>query len=217
MTPERKRHACLWAAASLLALSLFFIQSGRDLETKSLLKPFKDFPVALGKWRAVGADKKLDARTLAILGPQDYLLRNYVGPRGGAAALFLAYFGLQKQPHMIHSPRHCMPGAGWQIARRESVPVVAAGREYRVNRMLLTNGVERLSVLYWYQGRGRVQDNEYLDRLNLIWDGIFRHRSDGALVRLSQVVRPGPGGGDPLASQVRLAELIIPALNGFLP
>ena len=217
MKAARKRQVLLWGAAALMALSLLVIQSGRDLERQHLLKPFAGFPASLGPWQAVGPDRKLDARTLEVLGPQDYLLRNYISADGHAAALFLAYFGLQKQPHMIHSPRHCMPGAGWQITRREAVSVPVEGRSYRVNRMLLSNGMERLSVLYWYQGRGRVQDNEYLDRLNLIWDGIFLHRSDGALVRLSELVRNGPGGGDPLDSQIRLAARIIPALKGFLP
>ena len=39
-------------------------------------------------------------------------------------------------------------------------------------------------VYFWYQGRDRNFTNEYAAKFYMVWDGIWRRRTDGALVRL---------------------------------
>ncbi len=49
-----------------------------------------------------------------ILGPGDFLLRDYQDPANGAEVdLFIAYFPSQRSGDAIHSPKNCLPGAGW--------------------------------------------------------------------------------------------------------
>ncbi|MBA4358872.1 MAG: EpsI family protein, partial [Desulfovibrio sp.] len=156
-----------------------------------------------------------DSRTLDLLKPQDYLVRNYLDGRGRNCAVFVAFFGLQQEGQMIHSPRNCLPGGGWQIKSRELVQVQGQGGPWLVNHLIIGQEMDRLSVLYWYQGRGRVEPNEYLDRLRLITDGIWRQRSDGALVRITAV--QNPQDADVVAAQLRMAGDLIPALGRLLP
>jgi EpsI family protein len=63
-------------------------------------------------------------------------------------------------------------------------------REIRPNRYVFAKGAEREIVIYWYQSRGRVIANEYVEKLYLIRDAILRNRSDGALVRFSTAATP---------------------------
>ena len=42
----------------------------------------------------------------------------------------------------------------------------------------------RQLTYYWYQGRGRNFTSEYDAKFYMVWDGIWRRRTDGALVRL---------------------------------
>jgi len=46
-------------------------------------------------------------------------------------------------------------------------------------------------VYYWFQQRGRLVTNEYMMKWWLFWDSMNVHRTDGALMRLTTVLRPG--------------------------
>lgn len=205
------------AVALMLALVLLVAHMALDLKPRRLRAPLSTLPATLGPWNAVGNDRKMDQATLQLLSPQDYLLRTYLGPHNMFAMVFVAYFGMQRQGQMIHSPRHCLPGAGWQIFKRSQVTVAGPRGPVRINHMIMVRDLERLSVLYWYQGRGRIEYSEYLDRLYLVWDGLRRHRSDGALVRITTPINDAAELKKILAGQVKLAEALMPALRRIFP
>jgi len=52
------------------------------------------------------------------------------------------------------------------------------------NRVLLANQGVRALVYYWYQGRGRVEANEYKVKWNLLRDAAVDGRTEEALVRI---------------------------------
>lgn len=214
MKPDRKTLG-LFMVALLLAAAALLMASSQSVEPQKLQKPLKDLPLVLGTWRGTGLDHKLDQDTLDLLKPSDYLLRNYVDPLGRVTAVFIAFFELQQEGQIIHSPRHCLPGGGWQISSRTEVEVPGASGPYKVNRLILSKNLHKLSVLYWYQGRGRVGANEYYDRLCLVLDGLFKDRSDGALVRLTSAM--DESNPEVLKEQIALAANIIPAMDQLLP
>ena len=49
--------------------------------------------------------------------------------------------------------------------------------------MAQKNNMRQL-VYFWYQGRGRNFTSEFAAKFYMVWDGIWRRRTDGALVRL---------------------------------
>lgn len=209
------RPLTIWSATLMLLVTALLIHQGQNVRPQHLQKPLGSLNLALGSWRAVGPERTLDVPTLKLLKPQDYLLRNYLDPHGRLCALFIAYFGLQQEGQIIHSPRHCLPGSGWHIESRKEVEVSVGKKKWRVNHLIITYDVNKLSVLYWYQGRGRVEANEYLDRLHLLIDGIFLQRTDAALIRLTSVLNPADPGT--LTRQIKMAQALIPAMNGILP
>jgi len=117
---------------------------------------------------------------------------------------------------MIHSPKHCMPGSGWNPVESSIVSIGVSGsaESYKVNRILFQKGMEKLVMHYWYQGRNRVVANEYLDRFFLILDSIFRHRSEGALVR---VLGPWDSSGKYEKKQEEFIAGLFPILQQHLP
>lgn len=212
---HRRRSVWLFAAAALLACAALAAQTGRDVLALPLRAQLAAVPRELGPWRAMGPDHGLDQRTLQLLQPQEHLLRNYLDERGQVCALFVAYFGAQREGQMIHSPRQCLPGSGWQIKSRREVAVPGPGGGWKVNHLVLALNLDRLSVLYWYQGRGRVEPSEYLDRLRLVGDAFLRGRSDGALVRLTAEIKDS--GPEVAPGQLEMAAALIPALDNILP
>jgi len=70
-------------------------------------------------------------------------------------------------------------------------------------------------VYYWYQGRGRVESNEYWVKLQLLRDSALRGRSDEALVRVVVPVVSGDSAAAELGRRVS-AELV-PEIYRVLP
>ena len=93
--------------------------------------------------------------------------------------------------------------------------VFTAGGPVRVKRYILQNGQQRAPVFYWYQGRGRVEANEYRVKLDLLRDAALRRRSEEALVRI--VVPLDGDEGDAITLAGDVSQIIIPALYDALP
>jgi EpsI family protein len=53
-----------------------------------------------------------------------------------------------------------------------------------LNELVITRGGTKQLVYFWYQGRGRNFTNEFAAKFYMVWDGLFRRRTDGALVRV---------------------------------
>src|SRR6185295_10524902 len=56
----------------------------------------------------------IEANVLRALNPSGYLTRTY---RKGdlKADLFIAFYAQQRSGESMHSPKHCLPGSGWEI------------------------------------------------------------------------------------------------------
>jgi len=177
-----------------------------------------DFPRNLGPW--MGTDITIDADTLRVLGPGDFLLRNY-GTTAAAEApvdLFIAYFPTQRTGDTIHSPKHCLPGSGWQPLSSSRITISFPGRPaFQVNRYLIARGEDRQLVFYWYQAHDRVAASEYWAKFYLVADAIRMNRSDGSLVRLSTPIGRRELPGDAEKRLNALAAEAVTLLDSYIP
>jgi EpsI family protein len=149
----------------------------------------------------------------------DYLMRWYRpsdGATGGPSfSVYVAYYDQQTRGKTIHSPKNCLPGTGWQALASRTADIDTEVGRVTVNRYLLQKDDERALVLYWYQGRGRVEANEYAVKWHLLLDAALRRRSDEALVRV--VVPIANDEGPALELAVQAARVLVPALETVLP
>ncbi len=172
-------------------------------------RSFSSFPVVLDSWR--GQQHNLPLEELTVLQLDDYLLADYQDKAGESVNLYISYYDHQIDRRVVHSPKACLPGSGWQMV---STRVVLAGRARApVNRVLIAKGSDRLLVYYWFDQRGRHLTSEWSVKGYLFWDGVWRGRSDGALVRL---VTPLGRTEDPSRGDQRL-EAFAESLEGTLP
>lgn len=127
-----------------------------------------------------------------IAGMSDYVARVYWRPDSTVAfTTYVGYYDRQTQGKTMHSPRNCLPGAGWEILKADTGSIAANGVRHVVNKYTLKNGATQALVLYWYQGRGRVVANEYTVKWNLLRDAALEGHTEEALVRLViPLVRP---------------------------
>jgi EpsI family protein len=209
-----------WIAAGLLATGALFTVGIDSQKVVPLRAPLATtVPVSLGDG-LVGKDATVSKEEQAVAGMDQYVMR-FFAPANAAAAdaysysVYVGYYETQRQGNTIHSPKNCLPGAGWEALQSTTVPIPTDNGAVRVNQYLLKRKGQEAVVLYWYQGRGRVAANEYAVKWQLLRDAALRGRSDEALVR---VIVPVTGSEtEAVATAVRVATRIVPAVYRALP
>ena len=183
-------------------------------EPVPLRQPLGHLPMAMDGW--LGQDDPLEARIVSALGVSDYVNRAYMSGGGQPVGLYVSYYRSQRTGETIHSPKNCLPGAGWEPVRagRLTIPIAAAPAIV-VNEYLVEKGPAQYLVLYWYQAHGRVIASEYRGKAWLVFDAITRNRTDEALVR---VLTPTRNGEDQArAHAVKFVQALYPHLSRFIP
>jgi len=172
-----------WTALSIIVL-VALLASVYEMPAEQIppRKSFVQFPMKLGKWQ--GKPDFLDGKAQEVLALDDYLLANYRDGRGNKVNVYVAYYLSQSKGHSIHSPRSCLPGGGWNVTYLpEATLQDRRGNNIQVARAMIEKGDYKQLVYFWTQQRGRIITNEFLVKWYLFWDGLTKHRSDGALVR----------------------------------
>jgi EpsI family protein len=148
------------------------------------VRSFNDFPDRVGPWQ--GKRGTLDDDIYNVLGVEEYVLSDFTRPPGRFVNLYIGFYQSQRKGDLIHSPRNCMPGAGWNIVEtgREILTDPETGQPYKVASLVLKRGDQYQMVIYWFHSRGRIIDSEYMQKIWLVTDAIFRNRTDGSFVRL---------------------------------
>ena len=180
-----------------------------------LRAPLRTLPAELAGYR--GADEAISADERRVAGMSSYLFRRFGRDSARAFSVYVGYYDRQTQGRTIHSPRNCLPGAGWEPLESNTRSMATAAGPVMVNRYLLANGQSRALVYYWYQGRGRVAASEYRVKWDLLRDAALRRRSEEALVR---IVVPLPIGGSEVPADTlaaRAAAQLIPEVYRVLP
>ena len=201
-------------ACGLLLASTILLHALSHGEPVPISAPLDSFPKALGQW--AGEDLPLDPRVDNALKADARLLRQYLAPRHDPVWLFIAYYKSQRLGETVHSPRSCLPGAGWEpvSGRRETV-LVAPGRPIVLNRFLVQKGIDRQLVFYWYQSHGRAVASEYRAKAYLVADAIHLNRTDGALVRISVPLLGSEVDGEKTAQE--FIHEMYPLLAHYIP
>jgi EpsI family protein len=207
-------------AATFIALTAILLEARGRVETIVSHPALSSFPNQLGEW--TGKDLTIDQETLDVLGPGDFLLRDYRDSDTQTSLpyvdLFIAYFPSQRAGDTIHSPKHCLPGSGWTPEESARIMLALPGHPpFPANRYVVSRGEDRQLVLYWYWAHDRGVASEYWAKFYLVRDAIAMNRSDGALVRLTTSMLPGEKAQDAQQRLQPFAAKIAPLLNTFIP
>ena len=177
-------------------------------------------PLQIDGW--TGTDDALDQQTLDILGPGEFLMRDYENASQPQPEpwinLYIAYFPTQRQAiRSIRRTIACRARDGfrfretWFSLRVPTVlrsPSTATWFQKRESGNWCCTGFRRMAA-WWPASSGP----------SIIWssDSIRMNRSDGGLVRL---MTPMLDGESPDAAQARLMKLgsqVVPLLDSYIP
>lgn len=208
-----------WTVFLLLGGTALLVQRSGNSEQHLASEALSQFPGAIAGW--IGNDQQIDRETLQVLGARDYVSRVYGRDKQTPPIeLFIVYYPSQRTGAAIHSPQHCLPGAGWSFESSKYVELKDAnGKAHRVGEYIIADENTKDFVIYWYQSHGRSVANEYRAEYYLIADAIRMNRTDGALVRIITPISASSGDG---ASAARIraeafAAQLWPTLPRFIP
>lgn len=225
------RSAKFWAVIALLCAAFFVLNHRGDADNVPYSEPLSQLPETIGHWQS--QDYPLDSDTLAVLGKGDFLNRVYLysgaGSQSGnspnpgyystqAISLFIGYFPTQRTGQTMHSPQHCLPGAGWTFdSQRYTTIQDVNGKNYNVGEYVIGNGETKQFVIYWYEAHGRSIPNEYKAKAYMVADAIRMNRTDGALVRVITPILPNETLATARARAVGFTSQMLPFLPRFIP
>ena len=200
-----------------MALTLMVLGFTNRAETIKPNKSFGTFPMTIGPWQ--GSSSRFDQKIYDKLGVDDSILAAYRSEKDETVQLYVGFYQSQREGDLIHSPKNCMPGSGWNIARTSIEAVDVSDHDIPKNinviKLLLVKGSQKQVVLYWFQSRGRVISSEYLQNIWLVIDSITKHRTDGSFVRvISPVVK---GEDETLKIMKDFIRAVYPYLNEYIP
>ncbi len=205
----------LMSVTACLVVGAVFLGVATKTEAVPIREPLSALPTRIGSWKGQHT-LQFSSKILANLGVDEYVSRFYWRPDRMRVHLYVGYYQSQRQGSTIHSPKNCLPGAGWQPMKSDHITIpVGAGDLIEVNKVMIEKGIEKQVVLYWYQSRGRVIASEYWAKIYLVLDAIGMNRTDGALVRvISPVV-----DSERMAEQqaVDFVKELYPLLGRHLP
>ena len=188
------RSPAAFVPAALLIAGCAFVLHTRGQEAIPLAHPLAGILADVPGYRF--KDQTVSPEERRIAGMTDYVARTYRRDSTIAFTTLVSYYDRQTQGKTIHSPKNCLPGAGWEILRGGTATVVVNGVAHEVNRYVLKNGPAVAVAYYWYQGRGRIVANEYQVKWNLLRDAALSGHTEEALVRIVVPVTAKRGGVD---------------------
>ena len=145
---------------------------------------FSVIPMSLGDTYS-GREYAIDEATEEILKASVSTNRVYSTPDGTVLQLFMAYFESQKYGSQIHSPKHCLPGSGWEFESIEPYELILPdGTRKTINYSVIRDKLRQAVMLYWYETRSGSVRNEFGLKFDLVKNSLLFNPTDAAIIRL---------------------------------
>jgi len=201
---------------AILVGALLVLQLRSTGEAVPIRKSLDSFPATLGEWQGRGGTV-FGTQILDKLKLTDYVMRNYVDAAGRGLNLYIGYWDTQRKGATIHSPKNCLPGAGWEPVEASliTIPLRPPHPPLIVNRYLIQKEREQQVVLYWYHAQGQAIAGEVPARIAMVKSALVHNRTDGAIIR---VMSPTYGSARETSERLgAYVQAMYPVLGEYLP
>lgn len=181
------------------------------------VSPLSQFPSVIGSWR-LSRDLPVEPEVEAVLKADDTLSRTYTNTANEGVFLFVAFFKTQRAGQAPHSPKNCLPGAGWEPLENRIIQVDVPPRQrpIEINKYVVAHGSSKIVTLYWYQSRDRVIASEFAAKFWLVADSIRYDRSDSSLVKVEVAVNENDTDAA-TRTGVSFLQAAFPVVSHYLP
>ena len=209
---KRSLGILLISVVLLIGANTWGSRPGPVLEYQNLA----EFPREFGDWR--GSPIELDDLTIESLGTTDVFNAMFVNDKTGDNLYFLiSYYPEQDSSAAAHAPASCLLGGGWSIMKKGELPPESNAHDMPLAQMILKKQNAYIVSNFWFQQRGRIISNEFLNKIYLFIDAFKTRRTDGGLVRIELMMRPGMTVEQGQAVVDEFIKLIRPEITRYIP
>lgn len=214
--PAESKELSSWGAAVstgvLILLGTAVVMYVATPKPVQLRAHLAGFPVMIGDWQ--GEDVHQLARGVDRIAADDVLKRIYRSPSGRAMGLYVGYFSMQDKGRKVSSHVFDDARGGASIVKIPGSP----NEENSLVRTALDEQGKRRQAYYFYDINGRQVLNKYTAKLVSVVNGIFRRRTNAALVVFVADTenREVSSGAPASAEQIGFMKLAMPKLREYL-
>ena len=181
---------------------------------------FALFPRKVNDWNSYTIP--LEPEVAQVLGATDYINAVFTQPgeQANYVNFFAAYYDKQTEGSGIHSPEVCLPVGGWEVYSIDPTPVsfpTTIYGDFNVNRAVIEKGLSRQLVYYWFEQRGTRMTNDYLAKIDVVYDSLTIGRTDGAMVRFVTPINRNETEADADARLQGFMLELLPKLPRYIP
>lgn len=203
-----------FAAVYLLLFTVgLYLQFHRDVGVP-MKRSFEGFPGVVSQWRMT-SESQLSDNVQAVLKASEVLMRQYVNQQGEKVDLYIGYHDGGQGSGEIHSPKHCLPGSGWQELSSSRTQIAAGDEKLNLVRAVYQKGDSRELFMYWYQVRGKTLSEELSLKAAEIANSVLYRRRDASFIRISIPFQSSEEKAAQLGE--RFVSDFLPAIREFLP
>lgn len=164
-----------------------------------------DMPSSVGKWYSDQGDEK---SPFELEYADSSYSKIYRSSSGRELMLYIGYIEKQRQSRELIDYRLRGLYKGKEQASLGSV---------LVNKTVFRSGNQYYQTLFWYDIGGRIVSNKYKAKLLTALDGIFRRRTNGAVVMIFSRLGDGVDTDAAFKDEVDFARSLLPELRRYLP
>ena len=128
----------------LLSGTIFYSELMSHGKPVPILQSLEDFPKQIGSWS--GEIHSCSQAVYDKLGVDDSVLINYKNDNEDTVSMYVGYYEDQKQGEIIHSPKNCMLGSGWQPIDVSEIDISLDSRKIPVTKLILEKKSQKMVV-----------------------------------------------------------------------
>ena len=155
---------------------------------------------------------QLTAGAIKVLGVDTTLAMDYYNGKGQKIEFFLGFFLKQQKHSQIHSPKHCYPGAGWDILKEGRLTLNPGDNIISARNILISNKKEKRLIVYWFYINGKIITNEFALKWEQIKCSLQGKPQPATFIRFS-VIMPQGREKETKNNLIEFIELIQPHID----
>ena len=171
----------------------------------------KELPLMIGDWRWVRTEHLKDS--FGVQGADAEVMSSYQNTSGREIKLYIGYFESQRRDKKVTHYR-----SKWLHKKAELVEFAMNPHgTVQINKTIFKDRIKNQLILFWYDMNGKIIINRYRARIFTALDGLFRGRTNGAIIIVSKNFEQSDNLKEILNDEVEFVRELLPVLRTYLP
>jgi len=151
--------------------------------------------------------------SFGVQGADAEVMSSYQNTSGREIKLYIGYFNFQRGDKRVTHYR-----SKWLHKKAELVEFAMNPHgTVRINKTIFKDRINNQLLLFWYDMNGKIIASRYRARIFTALDGLFRGRTNGAIIIVSKTFESPDSLKEILRDETEFVRELLPVLRNYLP